>query len=86
MKKYIILFYLMLFGAVLHGTGATSSPREVLRMNNDWAFYRGEVKEGARADLDDSSWMTVVLPHIMQLEKKHCGGNAIYDGIGWYRR
>ena len=86
MKKYIILFYLMLFGAVLHGTGATSSPREVLRMNNDWAFYRGEVKEGARADLDDSSWMPVVLPHIMQLEKKHCGGNAIYDGIGWYRR
>ena len=31
-------------------------------------------------------WIPVVIPHIMQLEKKHCGGNTIYDGIGWYRR
>ena len=22
----------------------------------------------------------------MQLERKHCGGDVIYDGIGWYRR
>ncbi len=22
----------------------------------------------------------------MQLEKKHCGGDIIYDGVGWYRR
>ena len=55
-------------------------------MNTDWAFYRGDVVEGSRTDLDDSGWIPVALPHIMQLEMKHCGGNSIYDGIGWYRR
>ena len=64
----------------------SSSGREVLDMNTDWAFYRGEVAEGSQADLDDSGWMPVALPHIMQLETKHCGGNSIYDGVGWYRR
>ena len=60
--------------------------RELLDMNSDWAFYRGDVSDGGSPDLDDSDWMPVSLPHIMQLEAKHCGGNSIYDGIGWYRR
>ena len=55
-------------------------------MNTDWAFYRGDIKDGCATELADSNWIPVVLPHIMQLEKKHCGGNSIYDGVGWYRR
>ncbi|MBO4994784.1 MAG: DUF4982 domain-containing protein [Muribaculaceae bacterium] len=55
-------------------------------MNSDWAFYRGDVSDGGSSELDDRNWMAVSLPHIMQLERKHCGGNSIYDGIGWYRR
>ena len=55
-------------------------------MNNDWAFHRGDVADGAAPTLDDSHWTAATVPHIMQLEKKHCGGNIIYDGIGWYRR
>lgn len=62
------------------------SPRISLNMNTDWAFYRGDVQDGENPAVNDSAWMPVVLPHIMQLEKKHCGGNSIYDGIGWYRR
>ena len=42
-------------------------------MNTDWAFYRGDVVEGSRTDLDDSGWIPVALPHFMQLEMKHCG-------------
>lgn len=60
--------------------------RELLDMNSDWAFYRGDVPDGGSSELDDRNWMAVSLPHIMQLERKHCGGNSIYDGIGWYRR
>lgn len=60
--------------------------RTVLNMNTDWAFYRGDVSNGQSGELDDSAWMPIALPHIMQLETKHCGGNSIYDGIGWYRR
>lgn len=84
----IVRFFLFIsiFGAVTGCSPTSSDQRTVLNMNTDWAFYRGEVEDGARVDLDDSSWMPVVVPHVMQLEKKHCGGNVIYDSIGWYRR
>lgn len=55
-------------------------------MNLGWAFHRGDIVNGEYLDLDDSGWIATTLPHIMQLEKKHCGGDIIYDGIGWYRR
>ena len=57
-----------------------------LDMNTDWAFYRGDVAHGEDVGLDDSEWIPVVIPHLMQLEKKYCGGDVIYDSIGWYRR
>lgn len=65
---------------------ANAGARIVQCMNTDWAFYRGDVSNGQEVGLDDSQWIPSVVPHVMQLEKKHCGGNAIYDGIGWYRR
>ncbi|MGL5682693.1 MAG: glycoside hydrolase family 2 TIM barrel-domain containing protein [Marinifilaceae bacterium] len=55
-------------------------------MNTQWAFYRGDIANGKDMRVNDSEWMPVVLPHIMQLEKKHCGGDIIYNGVGWYRR
>lgn len=64
----------------------TVSPRITLNMNTDWGFYRGDAVDGEKLDLDDTDWIPATIPHIMQLEKKHCGGNAIYQGIGWYRR
>lgn len=60
--------------------------RTVLNMNTSWAFHRGDIERGESLSLDDSGWIAATLPHIMQLEKKHCGGDIIYDGIGWYRR
>lgn len=88
MKYTNILYSLFLLAGLLSGYGCNvaSSGRQVLDMNTDWAFFRGEVVDGGRMDLDDSGWIPVALPHIMQLETKHCGGNSIYDGVGWYRR
>lgn len=63
-----------------------TSYRSTLNMNTDWAFYRGDVLDGEKVDLTDTDWIPATIPHIMQLEKKHCGGNSIYQGIGWYRR
>ena len=85
MKHYRIFSFILLFICAAFGQSCSisSSGREVLDMNTDWAFYRGDVVEGSRTDLDDSGWIPVALPHIMQLEMKHCGGNSIYDGIGW---
>lgn len=80
--KLYLLFFLFFIGNI----HVNADSRIQLNMNTDWAFFRGEVDNGQKVNLDDSKWMPVVIPHIMQLEKKHCGGNGIYDGIGWYRR
>ena len=69
MKHYLLLC-LICFGAVLYSTKAYSSERKTLNMNTDWAFYRGEIEKGANLKLNDESWIPVVLPHVMQLEKK----------------
>ena len=84
-KIYQIVLLTLLIGV---GSACTKkeSARITLDMNTDWAFYRGDVEQGEAVGLDDSRWMPAALPHIMQLEKKHCGGDMIYDGIGWYRR
>lgn len=91
MKRHLLLVLCVLVTAwcpaieAAHPDGA-QPPRIVQNMNTGWAFYRGDIPDGHKCDLDDSSWIPVAVPHVMQLEKKHCGGNAIYDGIGWYRR
>lgn len=83
MKSIKLIFILCLFS---YNCCRAASSRQVIGMNTEWAFFRGDVKDGARVDLDVTDWMPVSLPHIMQLETKHCGGNSIYDGVGWYRR
>ena len=83
-KAYPRLFVIALL--LFLAWASTNAQRVVLHMNNDWAFHRGDVADGAAPTLDDSHWTAATMPHIMQLEKKHCGGNIIYDGIGWYRR
>lgn len=65
---------------------STTSSRIHFNMNTDWAFWRGDIKHGESVSLDDSKWIPATIPHIMQLERKHCGGDVIYSGIGWYRR
>ena len=81
-KAYPRLFVIALL--LFLAWASTNAQRVVLQMNNDWAFHRGDVADGAAPTLDDSHWTAATVPHIMQLEKKHCGGNIIYDGIGWY--
>lgn len=65
---------------------ADTLPRIHYSLNTDWCFFRGDMQGGESPGLDDSRWMPVSIPHCMQLEKKHCGGDIIYDGVGWYRR
>lgn len=82
----IIICIFLLFGLEAIQAKEPRTERKVLTMNTDWAFYRGDVPNGQQVVLDDADWIPAVIPHIMRLEKKHCGGNDVYDGIGWYRR
>lgn len=78
------LLVLLLLGSVL--SAAARGGRTVYDLNAGWAFHRGEAAGAGSADYDDSRWTAASLPHVMQLEKKHCGGDIIYAGVGWYRR
>lgn len=89
MKGRVIFLQIILFALSLSscsGIKGQDTPRVEFNMNTDWAFYRGDLLNGEDPSVPDSNWMPATIPHIMQLEKKHCGGDGIYDGIGWYRR
>lgn len=62
------------------------NPRKTLNFNTNWAFFRGDAKGAETVNYQDKDWTSVSIPHTMRLEKKHNGGNTIYQGIGWYRR
>lgn len=65
---------------------ARPAGRTVMDMNTGWAFLRGDTAEGWRRDMSTRQWMPVAIPHVMQLEKRHCSDDIIYEGVGWYRR
>lgn len=63
-----------------------SAAREVLNFNANWAFYRGEIQHAEAVDFNDREWYFASVPHVLRLEKKHNGGNQVYQGVGWYRK
>ncbi|WP_281613061.1 glycoside hydrolase family 2 TIM barrel-domain containing protein [Flammeovirga sp. SubArs3] len=88
MKYYLINFFVLLFcSSLVYGqsTGHTD-------FNNDWKFFKGEVKDGQSPTLDDSKWRTVQIPHDWAIEgpfskeyNARCGGLP-FHGEGWYRK
>ena len=61
--------------------------------NHDWLFIREDRADFCRADLDDSSWRALNLPHdwsneTLPEEKNPTGtgGGFVQAGIGWYRK
>lgn len=84
MVKKNILCFIGLFVYIYACYAA--NPRIEYTVNTDWAFFRGDIQDGEKMHCNDSVWTPITIPHIMQLEKKHCGGDMIYDGVGWYRR
>ncbi len=60
--------------------------RTILNFNTNWVFQRGEVNGGEKIIYNDKDWAGISIPHVMRIEKKHNGGNTVYQGVGWYRR
>ena len=86
MRLHRLSFLLVLFAICIVSCAPSPEGRIVLDMNTGWAFLRGDTVDGQRTSLDISSWMPATVPHVMQLEKRHCSDDIIYEGIGWYRR
>jgi beta-galactosidase len=71
---------------------AQDRPREVRRLDDGWAFHRGEAAGAETPSLDDSAWPRVTLPHdwsiagpVSRTEPVAGNGGYFPTGTGWYR-
>jgi beta-galactosidase len=65
--------------------------RQVQNFNSGWKFYKGEITDGQKPDLDDSAWRLLDLPHDWSIEGPFSKDNFsctayLPGGIGWYRK
>lgn len=81
---------MLLLGSTL---GIASTPREKKKINFDWKFNLGDIKEASQKDFDDAEWRKLDLPHDWSIEgefkKENPSGTSgafLPGGIGWYRK
>ena len=82
----------MVLSLAFAGHSAAETPRQHLRIDDDWKFFLGDPKDAATTDFADADWRPVTLPHDWSIEgkmdpKAPMGGQGGFlpAGIGWYR-
>lgn len=62
-----------------------------ISFNENWRFFKGEIKGAEAISFDDDSWRKLNLPHDWAIEgpfdskyNARCGGLP-FHGTGWYR-
>ena len=94
--------YSLLFLLITLGLSSCSEKKPTLReqsFDEEWLFYRGDIVEGERSDLDDTQWRQVNLPHDWSIEDipgtnspftadavTEVSGGFTVGGTGWYRK
>ena len=87
MKKSLLILFLVI------GINLVYTQRSVTNFNNNWQFILEDNANFSQEDLDDSSWITLNVPHDWSFEKgvrkggdQGQGGGYHDGGIGWYRK
>src|SRR5690625_1446937 len=67
--------------------------REILRMDADWLFYKGDPQDAYERNFDDKDWTSIHIPHDWSIEgpfdqsnPSGPDGGFLPGGIGWYRK
>jgi beta-galactosidase/beta-glucuronidase len=65
--------------------------RSIQNFNSGWKFYKGDIRDGQKSDLDDSQWRLLDLPHDWSIEGPFSKNNFsctayLPGGKGWYRK
>jgi len=91
LNRTLLLFAIVTLLAIQ--AAANPRPQNTVTFNQDWRFHLGDVSDGQRIDLDDSSWRKLNLPHDWSIEGEFAeknpagtGGGALPGGTGWYRK
>ena len=91
-KKNFRLFALMI-AFILIGGIVSGQPvgRNIMNFNFDWKFYKVNVPDGQKININDSEWRSVDLPHDWSIEGPFSKENSsctgyLPGGVGWYRK
>ncbi len=81
-----LLFFLLVQN--IFGQDGSMKP---LKINDNWKFQKGDLKNAATPDFDDSKWRTLDLPHDWSVEgplnqSLASATGYLPGGIGWYRK
>ena len=79
-----ILFLLLACCCSLWGNAAKGGWREVVNLNREWTYQRGDYPGAERAAYDDSQWEHIGLPHSFSIP--YFMSSEFYTGYGWYRK
>lgn len=100
MKRYpTIIAYLLLFAGCLSAQVKSKTEfstagfykvdgggREVYSFNQGWRFAKGNFKNAALTNFNDSQWQATNLPHGLELLPTEASGGINYQGPAWYRK
>ncbi len=85
--KYILIL-LFLFTVK---TLSAQQVRQKILFNDGWKFYKGDIANGDRSNLNEEDWRNVELPHDWSIEGPFAeiwasATGYLPAGIGWYRK
>lgn len=77
----------------LFPTSPSTTAREIVPLDSNWRFFRGALPNAKQTNSDDSSWLSVTLPHDWSIlgpfdPKAPTGGAGgwLPSGVAYYRR
>lgn len=80
-----LLYFLLFFSFIgIEIKADVGSYREIVNLNREWTYKRGDYTGAQRADYDDSSWEFIGLPHSFSIP--YFMSKDFYTGYGWYRK
>lgn len=79
-----IFFLVLAYCCCLWGNAAKGGWREVVNLNREWTYQRGDFPGAERAAYDDSRWEHIGLPHSFSIP--YFMSSEFYTGYGWYRK
>src|SRR5258705_1212804 len=59
---------LLVQAQTINAAETSVSSRVISSFDADWRFYKGDLKDGEKTDLDDSSWRKLDVPHDWSIE------------------
>lgn len=75
------------------GSLTAQTGREIKNFDTGWLFHKGDIADAQRADLDDSAWTKIDVPHDWSIDgpfdekaATRGSGGFLPSGISWYRK